>query len=321
MNKISTVSVVMATYNGEKYIVEQLESLKEQTRKIDEVVIRDDCSSDQTVLMIEKFIKENKLFGWKIFVNRENKGWRKNFLELLNEATGDYIFSCDQDDIWYTDKIEKMTNKMERNSDIAVLVSDYIEQIEAGGHSSKLSHLKTKKINGCKQVCFEKQNILLKRPGCVYSVRKDFIPIVSAYFNQSENCAHDIALWGSSLIYDRLYSLEEPTIIFRRHGESSFKKELNKSQKNIEKYQYRINLLRRYNQRLQSGLSFMGNRLSAIQDYSNKKEKILQMIKENNLRISHLEKKQLVATIFSIFFYSSLLSYLADIFYILKSKK
>ena len=66
-----TVSVVMSSYNGEKYIREQLESLLMQTRKIDEVIIADDCSSDNTVAIVEDFIRKNNLkSNWRIIINK-----------------------------------------------------------------------------------------------------------------------------------------------------------------------------------------------------------------------------------------------------------
>ena len=63
-------TVVMATYNGEKNIIEQLNSLKNQSQKIDEVIIKDVCSTDQTVNIVRRFIEENQLQAtWKLIVN------------------------------------------------------------------------------------------------------------------------------------------------------------------------------------------------------------------------------------------------------------
>ena len=60
------ISVVMTTYNGQKYLLEQLESLRNQTFKIDEVIIMDDCSQDETPNLIRKYIADNDLKGWKL---------------------------------------------------------------------------------------------------------------------------------------------------------------------------------------------------------------------------------------------------------------
>jgi glycosyltransferase involved in cell wall biosynthesis len=103
------ISVIMSTYNGEKYIVEQLESILAQTFRPNEVLINDDRSTEGTVDIIENFIKSNHLENlWKISVNKESKGCARNFIEGAMCASGDIIFFSDQDDIWDKEKIELM---------------------------------------------------------------------------------------------------------------------------------------------------------------------------------------------------------------------
>ena len=69
------LSVVISTYNGEDYIERQLDSIKNQTRPADEVLIIDDCSTDNTVNIIRRYIEKNDLCSWKFEVNNQNKGW------------------------------------------------------------------------------------------------------------------------------------------------------------------------------------------------------------------------------------------------------
>ena len=64
---MAKISVAMTTYNGSKYIIKQLDSLKNQSRKIDELVICDDCSTDNTVELVNDYIKSNNLEGWNIY--------------------------------------------------------------------------------------------------------------------------------------------------------------------------------------------------------------------------------------------------------------
>ena len=97
-----SVSVVLATYNGERFIIEQLDSLRKQTLQVDEVLIADDASTD----------------------NKINKGYSQNFIDTIKKATGKYIFLCDQDDIWVNTKIEIMTEAMEDNANINVLLAE-----------------------------------------------------------------------------------------------------------------------------------------------------------------------------------------------------
>ena len=71
----------------------------------------------------------------------------------------------------------------------------------------------------------------MKRPGCVFAVKKEFVPKVQEYYTIAEKSAHDLAMWGAALIFDQLYYLPIPTIKFRRHGDSSFQKEVSTARK------------------------------------------------------------------------------------------
>ena len=113
----------MATYNGEKYIEKQLDSIRTQTRIVDEVIICDDRSTDGTASMIQQYIQKYKLSNWSIFINEQNKGFIGNFFGALKKVTGDVIFLSDQDDEWYKDKVEKMTNLIRQNKNIQALNS------------------------------------------------------------------------------------------------------------------------------------------------------------------------------------------------------
>ena len=112
------ISIVMSTYNGEKYIVDQLDSIRKQSRMPDEVLIFDDCSTDRTVNIVTNYIQDNNLKNWKIKVNTQNKGWRQNFMDGMWSSSGDVVFPCDQDDIWRPDKIAKMTKILEEHSHV-----------------------------------------------------------------------------------------------------------------------------------------------------------------------------------------------------------
>lgn len=71
------VSVVMTTYNGQKYLREQMDSLRERTMPIDEVIIMDDCSTDCTPDLVSSYIKEHDLKDWNLVQNEQNQGWKK----------------------------------------------------------------------------------------------------------------------------------------------------------------------------------------------------------------------------------------------------
>jgi len=99
------VSVVMCTYNGEKYLKEQIESILNQTYPVYEIIIQDDCSIDHTMDILQKYEKEYTCIH--AFRNEKQKGISENFFSALDRANGDYIALSDQDDIWEINKIER----------------------------------------------------------------------------------------------------------------------------------------------------------------------------------------------------------------------
>ena len=114
------VSVAMATYNGEKYIKEQIESILKNLQNNDELVISDDGSNDSTLNIINSFgDKRIKL------IKGPGKGIKQNFNNAIKNTKGEYIFLSDQDDIWMPDKVETVVNKF-NHSDYLLIQHDAI---------------------------------------------------------------------------------------------------------------------------------------------------------------------------------------------------
>jgi glycosyltransferase involved in cell wall biosynthesis len=104
----------MATYNGEKFLEEQLQSLSKQTRLPAELIICDDTSGDGTVQIIKRF-SETAPFPVKLVVNAQRLGWRGNFLKAASLCVSEYIAYCDQDDIWLPEKLATVQSHLEKN--------------------------------------------------------------------------------------------------------------------------------------------------------------------------------------------------------------
>lgn len=220
------ISIVMTTYNGEKYVEEQLNSIRMQTRKADEVLIFDDLSSDDTVRLIQRYIDSNKLNNWKAMVNTVNKGWRKNFFDGIQEASGDVIFLCDQDDIWVPDKIEKMVQVLEQNEKINVLASDYSIKLEGEKRSNYQSAAKRMKIMGkIEMIPFDQKWYYVTRPGSTYCFRKAFFEEIKKDWNV--NLAHDCNLWYFASAKGEMAIYHYVTMTFRRHGDNASTEYLN----------------------------------------------------------------------------------------------
>lgn len=220
------VSIVLSTYNGSEYIVEQLDSLRCQSYQADEVLISDDCSTDNTAEIIEAYIKEYNLAHWKFVRNNQNNGWRKNFMELLKSATGDILFTCDQDDVWLSDKIEVMKNAMEQNPNINVLVSKYLEFFEDGSTRIMPKNRYPQDIN--KQILV-KNFTAIPFPGCTYCIKKEFAIVAQKYWQ--DDFPHDSILWRLAMFSDGLYIMDKVLIKMRKHNKSTFTQE-SKSSKN-----------------------------------------------------------------------------------------
>ena len=102
------VSVCIASYNGEKFILEQLNSILTQIHEKDEILICDDKSTDSTVEIIKK-INDSRL---KLYENDKNLGYTKNFERVLSLSKGDIIITSDQDDIWLPGKYKTIIKNL-----------------------------------------------------------------------------------------------------------------------------------------------------------------------------------------------------------------
>lgn len=106
------VSIVLCSFNGGQYILEQLQSLKKQTYSNIEIIVSDNGSTDTTISIVQKCCAEDPRF---VFFHTPEKGLNKNFFTAIKKATGKYILFCDQDDIWLADKVEKLVGFHEKN--------------------------------------------------------------------------------------------------------------------------------------------------------------------------------------------------------------
>ena len=214
MNNMKT-SIVMSTYNGSRYIREQLDSIRNQTRKPDEVLIFDDGSSDNTYEIIADYIVSFGLESWKLQKNPQNYGWRKSFMHAISCATGDLIFTADQDDIWCLDKVEKMTAVFEENREILVLVADY-QEFQFDNIPSKKQKKDPYKVE---QVPCNDKWYYIKRPGCVFGFRKEIVQYMDKAWY--EDYAHDVLIWQIGILLNGLYHIEYTSIFFRRHDSNA----------------------------------------------------------------------------------------------------
>jgi hypothetical protein len=127
MLEMAEVSVVMATYNGGRFLSEQLQSIARQSQRPLELIVSDDGSTDDTVAIAERF-RANAPFAVRIVRNPERLGYGANFLSAAKLAKGEFIAFSDQDDVWQPSKIEIAAATLRSsNADLHVHAADVID--------------------------------------------------------------------------------------------------------------------------------------------------------------------------------------------------
>ena len=118
-----SVSIAMATYNGAKYLQEQLDSFATQTRLPDELIVCDDGSEDETIAIVEEF-SQRAPFAVRLIKNPKNLGFIKNFEKALSLCTGDLIFFSDQDDVWFPEKVQYIERTFQEEDGRLLVIHD-----------------------------------------------------------------------------------------------------------------------------------------------------------------------------------------------------
>ncbi len=117
------ISIAMATYNGSAYIQEQLDSFVRQTRQPDELVVCDDCSTDETMDILQDF-REQAPFPVRLYRNASNLGFIKNFEKALSLCSGDILLLSDQDDVWFENRLEIVEHAFSLHPEKMVVLND-----------------------------------------------------------------------------------------------------------------------------------------------------------------------------------------------------
>ncbi len=203
------ISIAMATYNGGKYLQEQLDSFIQQTRHPDELVITDDVSKDETLAILKAF-QEAAPFRVRIFENPENLGYAKNFEKAISICSGDIIFLSDQDDVWFSNKIDVMTEAMANNPDMMV-----------GIHDTEITDdaLRPTGLRKSKQVLNLGLSINSFITGCCTVFKADikeiFIPVPVEYF------VHDTWLHRLAILLDSRLFVDKILQYYRRYDNTT----------------------------------------------------------------------------------------------------
>lgn len=217
-----SVAVLLATYNGEKYISAQLESLVNQSYKNFVCYIHDDGSTDQTVSICKEFCSRHR--EQFVFLDYPKTGGAKNnFFSLMKHVEADYIFFCDQDDYWLPEKIHKMVEAVcnaQKGMNGCLVYSDLKvadERLKVTDESFyRLTHVRTKSI--------DYKNSLVKGfiPGCSMMIDKILLNKANQYRNIQNVKMHDwwivivACLTGANVVY-----VPESLVLYRQHSNNT----------------------------------------------------------------------------------------------------
>jgi len=245
------ISVALCTFNGDKFLHEQINSIIDQTLKVDEIVICDDCSTDGTLKILEDY-KEIYPALFQIHQNEANLKSNKNFEKAIALCSGDYIFLSDQDDIWRNDKVEKTLAVFNQNPEAEGVFSDAALINDEGNlafenislwDSFLFCESKMNKPINLFDFLIANGNFLTGATLCIKKEVKDFcFPFIT-----SEKFMHDE--WFALILSKRktLFHTTDKLLFYRLHnsqqlGIENISKIINPTKKSIREQNLTLNL-------------------------------------------------------------------------------
>lgn len=203
------ISVCMATYNGERFIHEQLASIVGQLSNDDEIIVVDDASSDRTLAIVKGF-GDPRI---RIVQQERNCGVIKTFNRALETARGDIIFLSDQDDVWRADKVSKVKDKFLAIPELSLVLSDSFI-IDAEGNITAESRFRTTKFRPGAVQNFVRNQYL----GCSMAFRRSILGYCLPL--PTDIPMHDMWIGIVNQLVGRTGFIDEPLMSYRRHDKN-----------------------------------------------------------------------------------------------------
>lgn len=213
------ISVAMCTYNGARFLREQLASIAAQNLQPDELVVCDDGSSDETTQIIRNFAQSVN-FSVRLVVNERNLGPAKNFEKALRLCEGDLIALSDQDDHWYPEKLLRLSSIMDEDETLGGVFSDahLMDENSERSPSRLWDRVRYRPPDRALHAEESLARRLLKGfvvTGATLMIRKsarDFVPPAP------EGWMHDAWIAWMLVLYSGMAAVDEPLIAYRVHG-------------------------------------------------------------------------------------------------------
>ena len=218
------IDILMATYNGEAFLEEQLDSIIHQSYSEWHLIVRDDCSSDRTVSILQKY---KAMYPEKIsvIINENRTGSAKaNFFKLLHDAQSEYIMFSDQDDVWKIDKLKftlKKMKQLERKSEkeIPLLVATDLEVVNAEGRQINKSFLHYMNLQGDIRL----NHLLIQNniTGCTVMMNCTLCEMLKEVKSVEKIVMHDHFAGLVAVTFGKAVMLDRATIQYRQHTRNS----------------------------------------------------------------------------------------------------
>lgn len=214
-----SVSVALCTFNGAKYLREQLDSLSNQTRRPDEVVVGDDASTDDSVAIVEDWAQQSGI-RVRILRSQSNLGPTKNFERTLRLCSGDILMPCDQDDVWHPTKIARLARAVESKPSVGLAICQS-RICDADLKPSERTAFDQQRFGSTLQAMVARGDGFdaflrhMVAPGHALAIRGSLLPTLMPF---PETCVYDqwIALVASALTRTAL--IDEPLVDYRAHA-------------------------------------------------------------------------------------------------------
>ncbi|KRM84215.1 glycosyltransferase, group 2 family protein [Limosilactobacillus coleohominis DSM 14060] len=209
------IAILMSTYNGDKYLKTQIQSIINQKYTNWHLYIRDDGSTDKTIEIIEEFEKKEPRISFFNRKNIKNVGVTRSFIDLLNNVNADYYMFSDQDDYWMPNKISICLNKISKVSGPTCVFTE----LQVVNKNLKLLHL----MNNS-NVWFDFPHFLFGNcvTGCTMMINNDLKSLLLIEKTNFQNVyLHD---WWIAMIcasFGKLLYVSTPTIYYRQHGDNA----------------------------------------------------------------------------------------------------
>lgn len=215
-------AVVLCSWNGERYLPQQLDSLRTQAQRIDQYVLSDDGSTDGSWSLLQSFAEEQRAGGVDVVLHRntEASGYVRHFEQALARANADVLFTCDQDDAWHPEKIATMMAAFAADPSLLVLHSD-ARLVDGAGVATGSKLFGVLEVTPRELAAMhrgEAFDVLLRRnivTGATMALRREVLALAMPF---AAHWAHDEWMAMIASMHGRVDTVERTLIDYRQHG-------------------------------------------------------------------------------------------------------